>query len=327
MRLPSVLSGILSKILRGKASKEEIQQFNSWYDKGIDSEIHIQDFKNRNKEQVEADMLKQIQRATYAKAPRSVTKQSLKWWKLAACFTILIGIGIGIGLLAMNTLPFTSSELPVPKFLTFENAKGMIKKVRLPDGSTVSLFHDTHIRVAENFSENRLLKLTGEAFFEVKRDTLHPFRVESASLTTEVLGTSFLIKNFINQQEVVAVKTGLVKVSDQVDSIFILQPNRRLDYTQKVGSVSDIPENDPLFAWTEDIIVFDNTPMAEMIKTLEDWYGVKITDNLTANNNCEISGTYEKQSLENLLQLIQYSIPLSYQLDGKNVALTFKNCP
>ncbi|MEB2774443.1 FecR domain-containing protein [Algoriphagus sp. D3-2-R+10] len=323
MRLPSVLSGILSKILRGKASKEEVQQFNSWYDKGVDSEMHIQDFKNRNKEQVEAEMLKQIQRAIYDPIPRTVPKQSLKWWKVAACFIILVGIG----LLAKNTMTSASSGTQEPKFLTFENAKGMIKKVRLPDGSTVSLFHDSHIQVAENFSENRLVKLSGEAFFEVKRDTLHPFRVESANLTTEVLGTSFLIKNSINQQVVVAVKTGLVKVSDEVDSIFMLTPNLRLDYTQQLGSVSGIPENDPLFAWTEDIIVFDNTPMAKMIQTLEDWYGVKITDNLTANNNCEISGTYEKQSLENLLQLIQYSIPLTYQLDAKNVTLTFKNCP
>src|SRR5690606_22174812 len=127
---------------------------------------------------------------------------------------------VGIGLVAMKMLPSDTPKSMETKFLAFENSKGMIKKVRLPDGSVVSLFHDTNIQVAENFSENRLVKLSGEAFFEVKRDTLHPFRVESANLTTEVLGTSFLIKNLADQEEIVAVKTGLVKVSDHTDTPF-----------------------------------------------------------------------------------------------------------
>ncbi|WP_339865879.1 FecR domain-containing protein [uncultured Algoriphagus sp.] len=323
MRLPSVLSDIVSKILRGKASKEEVQQFNSWYDKGIDSAWHIQDHKKREKAQVESEMLQNIRRATRAQLPATSPKQGFASWKIAASIVILIGVG----LFALKILPAETPEIQETTFLTFENSKGMFKKVKLPDGSLVSLFHNTTIQVAENFSENRLIKLSGEAFFEVKRDTLHPFRVESANLTTEVLGTSFLIKNLADQQEVVAVKSGLVKVFDQVDSIFMLTPNLRLDYSKSGGAVSNIPENDPLFAWTKDVLVFENTPMEEMIRTLEDWYGVKISADLKQTNTCEISGTYEKQSLENLLELIQYSIPITYQIKEKNVILTFKNCP
>ncbi|SFT98539.1 ferric-dicitrate binding protein FerR, regulates iron transport through sigma-19 [Algoriphagus locisalis] len=323
MRLPSALLDIVSKILRGKASKEEIQKFNTWYTKGIDSVWHIQDHKKRNKAQVESEMLQNIRKATCSRIPDSSTKQSFLGWKVAASIIILIGIG----LFAIKGIPSDTPAKQEAKLLTFENGKGMIKKVRLPDGSTVSLFHDTKIQVAESFSENRLVKLSGEAFFEVKRDTLRPFRVETATLTTEVLGTSFLIRNQPEQQEVVAVKTGLVKVSDPTDSIFMLTPNLRLDYSDQGGTVSTIPKSDPLFAWTEDIIVFENTDMKEMVKTLEEWYGVKITTDLTASNSCQISGTYEKQSLENLLQLIQYSIPMTYEIAAKDVTLTFKNCP
>lgn len=323
MRLPSVLSDIVSKILRGKASKEEVQQFNSWYDKEIDSAWHIQDHKKRDKVQVESEMLQNIRRATRSSIPVNSPKQDIFGWKIAASIIILIGIG----LFALKMLPAETPEIQETTFLTFENSKGMIKKIKLPDGSIVSLFHDTNIQVAENFSENRLIKLSGEAFFEVKRDTLHPFRVESANLTTEVLGTSFLIKSLDAQQEVVAVKTGLVKVSDQVDSIFLLTPNLRLDYSDHAGSISTMSADDPLFAWTKDVLVFQNTPMKEMIKTLEDWYGVKITSDLKASNTCRISGTYENQNLENLLQLIQYSIPITYEIDAKEVTLTFKKCP
>ena len=323
MRLPSVLSDIVSKMLRGKASKEEVQKFNSWYNQGIDTPWHIQDYKKRNKDQVESEMLQNIQKATRSRIPDSSPKQSFLGWKIAASIIILIGVG----LFATKLMPSENSVIQESKLLTFENGKGMIKKVSLPDGSAVSLFHDTKIQVSENFSENRLVILSGEAFFEVKRDSLHPFRVETATLTTEVLGTSFLIKNQPDEQEVVAVKTGLVKVSDPLDSIFMLTPNLRLDYSDQGGAVSTMPKSDPLFAWTEDIIVFDETPMQEMLNTLEDWYGVKISTDLKASNTCRISGTYENQNLENLLQLIQYSIPITYEIDAKNVTLNFKNCP
>lgn len=322
MRLPSVLSDIVSKILRGKASKEEVQEFNSWYDKGVGTEWHIQDYKKRNKGQVESEILQNIHRATGPLLPDSPPKQGFSGWKIAASIILFFGIG----LYAIEMLPSDTPKSLETTFLTFENAKGMIKKVKLPDGSVVSLFHDTNIQVAENFSENRLVKLSGEAFFEVERDTLHPFRVESANLTTEVLGTSFLIKNLADQEEIVAVITGLVKVSDHTDTAFMLTPNLRLDYSNQKGSVSAMPENDPLLAWTEDVIVFENTPMHKMIETLEDWYGVEISDDLKPSNTCQISGTFEKQSLENLLQLIQYSIPITYKIDAKNVTLTFNNC-
>ena len=323
MRLPSVLSDIVSKMLRGKASKEEVQKFNSWYNKGIDTPWHIQDYKKRNKDQVQSEMLQNIQKATRSRIPDLSPKQSFLGWKIAASIIILIGVG----LFATKLMPSENSVIQESKLLTFENGKGMIKKVSLPDGSAVSLFHDTKIQVSENFSENRLVILSGEAFFEVKRDTVHPFRVETSTLTTEVLGTSFLIKNIQDVQEIVAVKTGLVKVSDSLDSMFMLTPNLRLDYSDHVGTVSTMPISDPLFAWTEDILVFDETPMKEMVKMLEDWYGVMITTDLNASNTCRISGTYEKQSLENLLQLIRYSIPITYEINAKNVILTFKNCP
>ncbi|MCE7054947.1 DUF4974 domain-containing protein [Algoriphagus sp. AGSA1] len=323
MRLPSALLGIISRILRGKASEQEVRQFNSWYDEGLDAKWQIQDYKNRSKEQVEEELLQKIKKSAHLHSHNPVSKRDFAGWKVAACTVFLIGIGL-LAVKISSSIPAEDSE---PAFVTFENGYGMIKKIRLPDGSAVSLFHNTTIKVAENFSENRFIMLSGEAFFEVKKDTLHPFRVESANLTTEVLGTSFLIRNQPNQKQVVAVKTGLVKVSDQVDTFFMLTPNLRLDYAEQAGAVSTIAENDPLFLWTEDVLAFDHTSMEGMIQTLEDWYGVKITSDLKSSNTCQISGTYQNQSLESILQLIQYSIPLHYQIDGKNITLTFKNCP
>jgi ferric-dicitrate binding protein FerR (iron transport regulator) len=322
MKLHPSLSQTISKLLRGKATPSEIQQINEWYHQDEGEQLEIIDHQGRTRSQIERDLFKKIRSRTQPNRPGD--KRGSWAWKIAAS----VILGMGLGLVTLQQLDVKEPK-PSPEisFVTFENGTGMIKKIRLPDGSSVRLFHNTKIQVAENFSERRLLKLRGEAFFEVKRDSLRPFRVESGKLTTEVLGTSFLIKALSDESEVVAVKTGLVKVSDPHEATFLLHPNKRLDYVGQKGSVSETPAGDPLFAWTEDILAFQKTRMYEMVEILEDWYGVTITHNLTEQNTCEISGAYENQSLENLLQLIQYSIPLTYQLDAKNVILHFKNCP
>lgn len=326
MRIPATLSRVISKILRGKATPFEIDNVNKWYDQLAGEQLEILDHKGRTRSQIEQELLSKIQNhRSHERAgnhPDSRTRGSGAW-KVAASVILLIGLG----LLAQHQLLEDPGPRKEMSFLTFENGTGMIKKIRLPDGSTVQLFHRTKLQVAENFSEQRLLKLDGEAFFEVKRDSLRPFQVKTAHLTTKVLGTSFLIKTLPGQSEVVAVKAGMVKVSDSLEANFILHPNFQLDYGQQAGSVREIAPTDPLFAWTEDIMAFQKTGMPEMIQILEDWYGVKITHNLAGRTTCEISGSYKNQSLENLLQLIQYSIPFTYQLNGKNVTLHFKNCP
>ena len=326
MRIHPTLSRVISKILRGKATPSEIGNFNEWYNHGAGDELEILDHKGRTRSQIEQELLFKIQNHRLDEGSRNRRDSKARGtgaWTVAASVILVIGLG----LFAQRERYHDKEPSGEISFLTFENGTGMIKKVRLPDGSSVQLFHRTKIQVAENFSEQRFLELEGEAFFNVKRDSLHPFRVESANLTTEVLGTSFLIKTLPDQSEMVAVKTGLVRVSDSMDANFMLQPNSRLDYAKDAGFVSEIASTDPLFAWTEDILAFQKTEMSEMIQILEDWYGVKITHNLTEQITCEISGTYQNQSLENLLQLIQYSIPFTYQLNEKNVTLQFKNCP
>lgn len=328
MRLQSSLLGIIGKILRGKASQSEIRQFNNWYDSAHSDGLEIVDHRGRSKSDIEKEIFfkirqrtTQIQKADTTKIRNSI-KLSPVW--IAASIFLFLSVGILLHQLVYEQKPDSTKSL---SFLTFENGTGMFKKIKLPDGSTVQLYHNSQIQVAENFSENRYLKLSGEAFFDVRRDTIHPFRVESQNLVTEVLGTSFLIQNLENAQELVAVKSGLVKVSNQADTSFILEPNYLLDFSNGSGNVREIPENDPLFAWTEDVLVFENTDMSTMVSELEDWYGVTIEHNLSKQISCEISGTFKKQSLENLLELINYSIPITYQINGNHVSLHFKNCP
>ncbi|MBN3584207.1 DUF4974 domain-containing protein [Algoriphagus aestuarii] len=328
MRLHPSLIGTISKILRGKASQTELQKFNKWYDSTSSDDVELVDHLGRSKAEIEKELFSKIQGRTQVSREKKFSgtpkERKLSFGWVAASILLLISCGLVWNHYQTDRVTVNA---PTLAYVTFENGTGMFKKVKLPDGSTVKLFHKSRIQVSENFSENRFVKLEGEAFFEVERDTLHPFRVESQHLITEVLGTSFLIRNSEDFQEIVAVKTGLVKVSNQADTSFLLEPNYRLDFSSGLGNVSKMAENDPLFAWTEEVLVFDHTEMETMVSDLENWYGVTISHNLSEKIQCEISGTYERQSLENLLELINYSIPITYQISGKNVTLHFKDCP
>lgn len=322
--MPKELVEIISRILRGRASSLENKEFNEWYDQGLNSPLKIHDYKKRDKDQIGKEIFEKTLKKIHSDLPHSKdAKVSFLSWKVAASIILLIGLGFLFIQVNEWNKPIDHQE---NRMLVFENGVGMFKKVRLPDGSTVRLNHRSKITVAENFQENRWVELEGEAFFEVQRDTLHPFRIKTQELVTEVLGTSFLIRNQPDQPKIVAVKTGLVKVQDEKKQVFMLEATKGLTYQKGEGSLSTINADASLFGWIEERLVFDQTNMKTMVQVLEEWYGVSIQHNITDTLTCKISGTYKEQSLENLLKIIQYSIPLSYKIDGKNLILNFNNC-
>ena len=314
---------IISKILRGKSSSRETKQFNEWFDKDLSQSGSVWDTESINKSKVEQDLWNKIRKGIEPDEKKQSFSIEIGHWKIAA--TIILTFGL---FLAWTLVKPVLKEIPSEgnSMLVFENGIGSFKKVRLPDGSLVHLNHNSQIRVSENFSENRYVELEGEAFFEVERDTLHPFRIQTKELLTEVLGTSFLIQNEKDQPELVVVKTGLVKVSDQSQEVFMLQPNKKLEYSSGRGELAEVLQDDPVFAWLEEKLIFENTDMISLKGILEEWYGVKINLTIPDANTCRITGIYKKQSLENLLELIQYSIPMSFEIEGTEVSLKIKNC-
>ena len=96
-----------------------------------------------------------------------------------------------------------------------------IRLIRLSDGTRVWVNENTQIEYPEKFaSDERIIKLKGEAFFEVARDTARPFIISSGNIKTTVLGTSFDVKAYGNIAEV-NVRTGKVKVETEENAVFL----------------------------------------------------------------------------------------------------------
>ena len=205
-------------------------------------------------------------------------------------------------------------------------AQGEKLSITLPDGSRVWLNSGSKLEFPEKFAETeRYLSISGEAYFEVKKDTLRPFRVESDGFVTTALGTSFNINTKSGSLVKISLVTGKVSVDKNlVSEQVILNPGQEFNF-DKVGFERWVGKFDPakVIAWKEGKIIFENASLSQVIQTLEDWYGVKFTVKNGKNVNWQFSGEYQNQILENVLNSISFSENFEYAIDGKNVELKF----
>lgn len=208
--------------------------------------------------------------------------------------------------------------------ISYENNTGHVQKIYLPDGTVVWLNKNTAIEYPKEFearSRSFYLK-KGEAFFDVKRDTTRPFRIQAPDFDVTVLGTSFNIKVLENTPFArVTVATGKVKVSNGGGESGILLKNDQLEINKKDGrfSLRQIPATEAN-AWRNGQVFLQDVPFQELIGTLEETYGVKISYPHEILDKQKSSLEFNAgQSLESLLQIMEKVYDLRYEVKGKEV--------
>lgn len=209
---------------------------------------------------------------------------------------------------------------------------GQKATILLADGSTVHLNSASKLVFPEKFGpRTRKLTLEGEAFFEVSQQAQKPFTVFSGKLKTTVLGTSFNIKAYPEDQKIdVAVAEGRVAVSgtqDSETSQHILTTNTLAIYHPVDDEIKiDSANVEGLIAWKEGVVKFDGTRFDEVARTLEKWYGVKFIIGNERIGNCVLFGEFENASLNSVLKLIQVAINIEYEFTAKTVKISGHGC-
>src|SRR5690606_29482664 len=144
---------------------------------------------------------------------------------------------------------------------------GEKSNLTLQDGSKVILNSGSSLRYIKNFeTDQRQLVLKGEAYFEVAKDSLRPFRVETGYITTTALGTSFNIKAYDNEQLDISLLTGLVEIDvkkDQPEKVYLV-PGEALSFNvEKQKFRKQGFDEDKLLDWTQKTIIFDHATIVE----------------------------------------------------------------
>ena len=150
------------------------------------------------------------------------------------------------------------------------------KTILLPDSSEVILYPDATLAFRQGDDKTgRLAQLEGKTFFRVKKMNGIPFRVETELLNVEVLGTSFLVDVADEDNAGVFVKTGKVKVETDGENVVIVE-NEKVELRNGRLEVGVIDNAQALFGEETPEIVFDNVPIREVVKEIEEKTGIQI---------------------------------------------------
>ncbi|WP_353718234.1 FecR domain-containing protein [Dyadobacter sp. 676] len=265
----------------------------------------------------------------------------MRWWYAAAAVLILAGIGwamSGDGLFSNNRFTYkryvSASRVPLKEVV---NRGKTPMTLDLPDGSRIRLMPEAAVSYAPVFTRQhkREVYLTGEAFFEVKKNKANPFFVYANDLVTRVVGTSFTIKSSAERVEVI-VRTGKVAVMQARDlagsepvNEMLLTPNQRIVFTaQRPVMARSITGNPVAIASpaTRPDFTFDNQPVGEVFKLLQETYGIPILYDSTKLENCYLRVALRDEPFFDKLGIICSTIEASYQVTDGQVVITGPGC-
>lgn len=250
-------------------------------------------------------------------------------------YAAMILMVMGVGYAAYQIVQKPDKQLILPVKIAFAETvahPANFTIVTLPDGSTVKLNASTRIDYPESFSADvRKVKLSGEAFFEVTRDTLHPFIIETLSASVEVLGTSFNVSAYPSAGLVeVNVKTGKVKLTQHIEGksdhkTSILQAGKRgwiKIADREIGQAEALSPN--YSAWITKEISFQRTPLAEAFSVLENTYHVKINMENSEIGRIPYTANFADLKLDYIIDVIARTHHLKVNRSGEEIVFARK---
>lgn len=194
--------------------------------------------------------------------------------------------------------------------------KGERMQLIFQDGSKAMLNAETRIKYPRKFGfSERKVELEGEAFFEVSPNKNRPFIVDLKEVNVKVLGTTFDVKAYATDPDIfVSLETGKVALANSGRPLAHLQPGEKATYNRKTGvcKISRPEYIEDNSSWKKNQIVFNNTPLAEVIATLSRWYNVEfaITDSSVLIYNYTLTSTDQK--LQQILTDLEKITPVQF---------------
>ena len=258
-------------------------------------------------------------------SPAAKTIRIFPWIARVAAAVILV---LGFTYLFYQYQDFSSNDLNLQTMVQTNDSEQ--KVVNLPDGTKVWLNRNSELLYPESFDgETRTIYLKGEAFFEVTPDKNKPFIVLSGISKTTVLGTSFNLRAYNREAEVrLTVETGKVvfTLADDKEGV-VVSPGNMAVLTNKTKSIAHEQNTDMNFmSWKTNHLMFNDNPIAELIKALERHYGIEISVQNPATLNCRFTGDFQETDIENTIKIITRATGTTYELIERQYIILGTGC-
>lgn len=205
--------------------------------------------------------------------------------------------------------------------------KGM---VNLPDGSSVWLNSNSTLEVPSKFdSLARIVELNGEGYFYIESDSEWPMYVKTKrGITVKVTGTEFNLLSYENDKELkftlLSGKASLIRESTNEEINVKVMEEIVIPDKSNTGGKRGVARIKLNTGWKDGLLVFEDTPMDEVIKKMERWYGVRFT---VKDNNIYsycFTATFSSESITQVLELLKITSNIGYSIKNRDVTLHFK---
>jgi len=324
---------LLTRFIRDEVSPAEEKEVLDWINETPENASYfiklknIFVFQNMPEETISYEAIDRIKGITSH-------KKRVFWpYMAAACFALLLFLNL------FNYLPIPKKSesyvaridsMPIDQKTIIYTEKGVKGKTELPDGSKVILNSDTKIIFPNHFTgATREVWISGEAYFEVKSDTLVPMVVNTnRGFRVEVHGTVFNIRSYENDTEAqVTLYSGKIILLERdsllnIEKVVEMSPSQSIVIGKKTTPILVKTQNtESESAWKDGYLVFESLPLFEVIKRLERWHGIKIHVEDEKIMDVPVTANFQSESLIQIMELLKFSIKIEYQMIENEVFL------
>lgn len=310
---------LVNKYLRNETSEAEVAEIFQWIDAAPENRKEFIDYKKIHA--LTAQGTENEDHAWKLLFEPRLRKQKLfnTYWqvaKYAAMFLLVFGTGIGVQYVGWGV---GKGKLVYQKNTSIVSPLGQMTNIELPDGTKVMLNSGTSITYNGNFSKGeRLVTLSGEAYFDVTKDQQHPFVVQTSSLNFRVHGTSFNIEAYPEEKIVnTTLVEGSLGVIDKSDKeLLLLVPGENAHFDVNTSEMTRSKVNTEIYtSWKDGLITFRNEKLKDIARKIERWYNVEvIIKNPKLGEEAYMGTIMKNKPIDQILEVLQLTSSLKFKI-------------
>lgn len=329
---------ILLKYIMKNCTEEEEKTVDHWIHASPQNEQRLQQIKNaldeQKKQQSHQLTVKEIENAWEKVYQRTINEIEEGhrihhflgdhiWVKVSKIAAVLV-VGFLFVFLFSNNFFSSVNEMVV-------STSTEKQEVLLPDGTTVWLNTKSSISYPEKFDgSQRLVKMTGEAYFDVEKNPEKPFIIQAENMKIEVIGTSFNINSHdLDNEQSVTVTSGKVAVSEwgntDLDKITYLTKGEVARYNNNLRNITKSMNEDVNFlSWKSGELTFKDSSLKSIISDLQRHYQVEFIVEEEIKDDYSFNAIFRGNTLDEIISVLEISLGLELQAENNQIMIKKK---
>ena len=318
---------LISEVLQENTDDQRLKEFDVWYNQSPSNQLFFEKMKNHWNESQNLSVFDQFDNEQgLKKLNNQIDRYEIKRSKRSIWFSVISTAAACI-ILFFGIRYFDSVHLE-SQMITFKTAYGEKASVKLPDGSSVKLNSGSQLSYNMAFGKkDRLVRLTGEAFFDIAKDKT-PFVVSALrDVKVEVLGTRFNISAYADETKIKTVlEEGDIWLTTPSfnDDVHKLTPGQMASYNSIDHTVKVSPVRTKLHtSWVGNKFYFQDESLRYLTKRIEKIYNVEIECNdAQLLDSFHYTAVFENETIDEILEALAATGKIDFIRNGRNIKIT-----